>query len=74
MAPFSLITLANDPYEQGEWAARTALEVLDGKKIDSIKVTANRKATTYLNMPLAKKLRIIFPIDLLERAILIGKK
>ena len=30
MARYSLITLANSPEEQGEWAARAALQVLGG--------------------------------------------
>ena len=72
MAPYSLICLAKSPVEQGTWMAETALEVLGGKSPDQIPLTTNKEAEVYLNMPLAKKLGIIFPVELIEQAQLIG--
>jgi ABC-type uncharacterized transport system substrate-binding protein len=71
MAPYSLICLAKSPVEQGTWMAKTALEILDGKSPDQIPLTTNKEAKVYLNMPLAKKLGIVFPVELIEQAQLI---
>ena len=68
MAPFSLVTFANSPEEQGEWAATAALKILAGTAPVEIPITSNQKGKIYLNMALAKKLGIKFPIELIERA------
>jgi ABC-type uncharacterized transport system substrate-binding protein len=41
--------------EQGEWAARTALEILNGKKPGEIPPTKNRQTKAWINLPLAAK-------------------
>jgi len=66
--PFSLIGFTKVPEEQGEWAAGTALDILAGKSPKDIPVVTNKKAQVYLNMRLAKKLGIKFPMELIERA------
>jgi ABC-type uncharacterized transport system substrate-binding protein len=63
-----LITVGTIPKEQGEYAARAALEILDGKSPMDIPLVKNKKAKVILNMKLAKKLGIIFPMDLIESA------
>lgn len=68
---FSLITLAVMPEEQGELSAKIALEILDGKSPIDIPIVKNKKATIFLNMKLAKKLGVIFPMDLIDKAYLI---
>jgi len=68
MAPYSLVTLANMPEEQGEWAATTALRILSGTPPSDIPIATNEKAKIYLNMELAKKIGVKFPIELIERA------
>jgi len=68
MAPYSLVTFSNIPEEQGEWAATTALKILAGKTPAEVPITPNHKGAIVLNMELAKKLEIKFPIDLIERA------
>lgn len=68
MAPYSLVTFANLPGEQGEWAAATALRILNGTPVSAIPITTNHKAGIYLNMDLARKLGIKFPMELIERA------
>ena len=68
MAPYSLVTFANLPSEQGEWAAATALKILNGTSPAAIPVTTNHKAGIYLNMDLAKNLGIKFPMELIDRA------
>ena len=68
MAPFCLVTFANSPEEQGEWAASTALNILSGTSPADIPIATNKQAKIFLNMKLARILGIKFPIDLLERA------
>jgi len=68
MAPYSLITYANKPYEQGEWAVKTANRILDGEKPGTIPLSQNEKAEIYLNMALAKSINIQFSLDLIESA------
>ena len=60
--------------EHGTWMANTALEIFNGKKIITIPTTINKSARLYLNMPIAKKLGIKFPIELLDSAYLIVDK
>ncbi len=64
----ALITLATIPEEQGEYAGHTALEILEGKSPSDIPLVKNKKAKIFLNMKFAKKLGIIFPLDLIESA------
>jgi ABC-type uncharacterized transport system substrate-binding protein len=53
MMPYAVFGLAKTAVEQGEWAARTALEVLAGKKPSDIPVVRNRRRIAYLNASLA---------------------
>jgi hypothetical protein len=71
MAPYSLITLATKPEEQGEWSANAALQILNGKLPMEIPITSNKNAKVFLNMSLAKKLKIKFPVDMIHNATLI---
>ncbi len=74
MAKYVLATFAKDPVEQGEWAANTALEILSGKKPGEIPIAINKKARIVLNMKIAKKLDIKFPVEFLERAAFVGEE
>lgn len=65
---YALITYAKVGEEQGEWAARTALAIIDGKKPSDFPVAENRKARIILNMDIANVLSIRFPRRLLEQA------
>ncbi len=60
--------------EQGEYAAKAALEILAGKSPEDIPVVTNKNARIYLNMKLAKKMKIKFPMELIENAHLISAK
>lgn len=68
MIPHCLVSYAKMPQEHGEWAANAAMEILGGKSPAEVPVITNRKAGINLNMLLAKKLDITFPIELLEQA------
>ena len=68
MAPYSLLTLAILPQEQGEWAARTALDIIGGKPVSSIPPVKNRRAKVIINTKLAHRLNIRFSDELMEIA------
>ncbi len=71
MKQFNLVTFATVPKEQGEWSANAALEILNGISPADIPLVTNKVARVYLNMDLAKRLGIKFPIELIEQAILL---
>ena len=69
--PFVLVSYAKDVHEYGEYASVTALKILNGTPISDIPITKNQRAKVSLNMTLAKKLNIIFPIKLIDMATLV---
>ncbi len=72
IAPYSLVCFAKKASEQGEWAAQTAMKILAGTSPRDIPVVTNHDASVYLNMALAKRLGIRFPIDLVEQATIVS--
>jgi ABC-type uncharacterized transport system substrate-binding protein len=68
MAPYSLVTLAKSPEEQGEWSAQTALRIFDGARPAEIPVVENKKGKLILNLALARKLDVVFAPSMLKNA------
>ncbi len=68
ITPYTLIGYTKVAREQGVWAAQTALEILKGQSPSDIPIVTNKTAKVFLNMRLAKKLGIKFPMDLISRA------
>ena len=66
--PLVLITVAKDPIEQGQWAARTAKRILAGTPATDIPVVENKRANLSLNMPMAARLGIVFPAEWIQQA------
>jgi ABC-type uncharacterized transport system substrate-binding protein len=66
-----LVTYATKPEEQGEWASKIALRVLAGEDISTIKLAKNKKAKSYINTTLLKKLNVVFPYEIIEQATLV---
>ena len=56
MMPYCVFGMTKVASEQGEWAAKTALEVLEGKSIGEIPLTRNKQTKVFLNQELAKKI------------------
>jgi ABC-type uncharacterized transport system substrate-binding protein len=56
--PFSLLGIIKSPEEQGGWAARAALKILDGTAPDKIPITHNKQGKLYYNLRIGKKLGI----------------
>jgi len=71
MFKYVLVSFAKDNYEFGEYASYTALKILNGSSPSSILITRNKRSKVSLNMTLAKKLNIIFPIELIDMAQLV---
>ena len=74
LSHYALITFSKIGEEQGEYAAKTALEILAGKSPQEIPVVQNEKAKIVLNMTLAKRMGIKFPMQLIENAHLISEE
>lgn len=56
MSPFALIGYTKLPQEQGEWAAKAALNILDGKSPADIAIARNRQGRLILNARIAEGL------------------
>lgn len=56
MMPYVVFGLTKVAIEQGEWAARTALEILNGMKPSEIPYTRNNQTKAYINTKLAEKI------------------
>ncbi len=72
LAEYTLLAYAPTGTSHGKSAARTALEILSGRPLETIGLMVNQDTQVYLNMALAKRLNIKFPIDLMEYARLTG--
>jgi hypothetical protein len=73
MAPFSLLTLAKSSKEQGDWAAQSALSILDGTSVTVIAVAENKKGELIVNLEIADNLNVVFAPSLLKNASVVGK-
>jgi ABC transporter substrate binding protein len=73
MAPFTLLTLAKSPKEQGDLASADALSILDGTSPANIPVHENKKGQLMVNLPLADKLGVVFTPSVLKNAVIIDK-
>jgi hypothetical protein len=65
---FALLGKVKIAEEQGWWAGKTALRILEGTSPKDIPVAENKESKIYLNMELANEMGIKFPIELIEKA------
>ena len=72
LAPYSMLTMAKIADEQGEWAAKVAVMILNGAKPRDIPIVANRRWNMYVNPPLLAKARIRLSQDILHKAVKVG--
>ncbi len=68
MMPYAMLGLTKVPEEQEEWAAQTALAILDGIEPLSIPIVPNRKWDIWVNLPLAETAGLHVPKQLLQKA------
>ncbi len=73
MAEYAVYTLGIMPREHGEYAAATALRILDGEKPGDIPLTVNKQARLIVNLRMAKAAGIVVPFNVLKTAQVIGK-
>lgn len=69
MAPYSMLTMAKIADEQGQWAAKLAVLILDGAAPSSIPVVANRRWNMFVNPRLLDKARFKLAGDIVRKAI-----
>lgn len=63
-----LAAFIKNPTEQGAWAAHATRRILDGTAPADIEPGVNKESRVFLNMTLACKLGVRFPMELIERA------
>lgn len=68
MAPYVIFDLERFPEEQGSYAARTALRILDGTPAGKIPMEKNSLSRLTLNLPMAQASNITIPYTLLKQA------
>jgi len=68
MMPYAMLGLTKVPEEQGEWAAHTALSILEGVEPLSIPIVPNRKWDIWVNLPLVETAGLHVPKPLLQKA------
>jgi ABC-type uncharacterized transport system substrate-binding protein len=68
IAPFVLIDYAKIAEEQGELAAGIAMNILEGKPLKDFPIVSNKKGQMYVNLAIAKKLGVQFPLETLKAA------
>ena len=72
VAPYVIFTVEKFPSEHGAWAARTALEILDGRSPADIPMAENLDAALTVNLYMAEALGILIPLSTLKAATVIG--
>jgi len=74
MKRFVIFNLATQPEEQGEYAATTALRILDGTRPGDIPLAQNSRAQLTMNLKMAQAAGIVLPVSLLQMAEVIGQE
>lgn len=68
MLPYSLMVYAHVAEEQGRYAATTALRIMGGEKPKDIPVKHESQAKVLVNLEIAEKLGVVFPLSVLKNA------
>ena len=66
--PYAVFGITNKPSEQGEYAAHTALMILDGTNPSEIPIVANRQWNIYVNTSLMEQAGVKIPASILDKA------
>jgi ABC-type uncharacterized transport system substrate-binding protein len=69
MAPYAMLTMAKIADEQGEWAAKVAVMVLDGTSPKNVPVVANRRWNMYVNARLLESGGYRLPPAIMRKAV-----
>lgn len=68
MMPYTLLGLTKIPEEQGEWAAKAALAILEGVSPTDIPIVSNRKWEIWINQAILDQSEIRLPDPLIRKA------
>lgn len=68
---YVLLTYARIPEEQGQWAANSALRILDGIPPSKIPIARNKEIELYLNIRLVRRLNLVIDRSLYKRAVVV---
>jgi len=68
MAPYVLVAFTKDATEQGQWAATTAMEILNGRSPAEIPMTRNSRGRMIVNSKMARSLNMEIPASMLTAA------
>jgi ABC-type uncharacterized transport system substrate-binding protein len=68
MAVYALAGFTKSAEEQGSYAAKTALDIIGGKKVSDIPVVPNTKAKVFVNTRVGKALGVTFDLDIMDQA------
>lgn len=68
MLPYSAMAYSKVPEEQGDWAARVVISILDGVEPEQIPVINNRLWDMWLNPHIIKKINLKIPYLIYKRA------
>ncbi|MBU0468288.1 MAG: ABC transporter substrate-binding protein [Candidatus Omnitrophica bacterium] len=69
---YALLGKVNIAEEQGWLAGKTVLRILSGTAPSDIPIATNKSSKILLNMQIAKSLGIKFPVELIEKATIVG--
>ena len=67
--PYSMLGITNSPEEHGEYAAQTALKILEGIQPNMIPIINNRKRNTFINSKLLQIAGITIPGKIINSAV-----
>ena len=70
MMPYTILGMTKVSREQGEWAGKTAIRILNGYKISKIPVVPNRQRDVWINSQILSKSGVKLPQGVLRK----GKK
>ncbi len=73
MKRYAVVVYGKSPQEQGEWAAKTALEVLNGTDIGSIPMVKSQEGDLIVNLRLMKAADVTLPDSVMKAALKIMK-
>lgn len=74
MAPCAMLALVKLPEEQGEYAGRTALRILDGIRPGDLPLASNKLARLIVNLRMTEAAGLVVPVSLLKMADVIGRE
>jgi len=69
MSPYAMVLFTKQAEEQGEWAAKMALEILKGVSPENIPITSNQRWDEYINLGLINAANIELSKKFIDRAV-----